>query len=142
MSAKHPKHHAHVIIRIARDRNAPDDDDAAPLLKLIEYPGEIGVERRMAAMLRQDLTEPQPLLAKSIQQLLERRGVPSVEVEGDVILPEIVAAPGHPLIGHAQGHRVLRAGRMLAPFPIARNCWSRIRPLRDFNCGPTMEAVP
>src|SRR6184192_2028852 len=122
MRPKRPEHGADVIVRMARDRDAANNDDAAPLLDLVENPGEIGIERRMAAMLGLDLTEPEPLLMETVEQLLESRGVPSGQVECNVVFPEIDAAPGHPLIGQAEGHDILRAGRMLAPFPIPRNC--------------------
>jgi hypothetical protein len=62
MRAKRPKHRTDVIVRIARDRNAPDDDDAAPFLDLVENPRELGIERPVPAMLRQDLAEPEPCL--------------------------------------------------------------------------------
>jgi hypothetical protein len=107
---------------MTRDGDAANDNDAAPLLDLVENPGEIGVERRVAAMLGPDLSKPEPLFMEGVEQLLESRGVPSSQVEGDVVLPEIDAAPGHALIGQAEGHDILRAGRMLAPFPIPRNC--------------------
>src|SRR5205807_1553548 len=67
MSAESPKHRTDVIVRIAYDRNAPDDDDAAPLLNLVENPREICVERWMAAMFRQDFAEPESLLTKPTQ---------------------------------------------------------------------------
>jgi hypothetical protein len=124
---------------MTRDGDAANDNDAAPLLDLVENPAEIGVERRVAAMLGPDLSKPEPLFMEGVEQLLESRGVPSSQVEGDVVLPEIDAAPGHALIGQAEGHDILRAGRMLAPFPIPRNCrGTRIRPLRDIDRGLTI----
>src|SRR5206468_6516599 len=139
MSAKRPEYRADVVVRMARDRDAANDDDAAPLLDLVENPGEIGIERRVTAMHWLDLTKPEPLLMEGVEQLLESRGVPSGQVEGDVVSPEIDAAPGHPLIGQAEGHDILRAGRMLAPFPIPRNSRvPRIWPLRDIERSLTM----
>src|SRR6185437_1542145 len=81
MSAKRPNHRADVLVRIACDGNAANDDDAAPLLDLVENPSEIGIEGGMAAMHRLDLTKPEPLLTKPVQQLLESRGVPSGQFE-------------------------------------------------------------
>ena len=67
MRPKRPEHRADGIVRMARDRDAANDDDAAPLLDLVENPGEIGIERGVAAMLGLDLTEPEPLLMEGVE---------------------------------------------------------------------------
>src|SRR5215472_14444989 len=85
MSAERPEHRADIIVRITCDRDAPDDHDAASLLNLVEHRREIGIERRVATMLGQDLTEPQPLLMEAVEQLLEGCGVLPGQVEGDVV---------------------------------------------------------
>src|SRR5260221_14282476 len=61
MRAERPEHHADLVDRMAGDRDAANDDDAAPVLDLAEDAGELGVQRRVAAMTGSDVAEGQPL---------------------------------------------------------------------------------
>ena len=67
MAADGPEYRTDVIDRKPVDRNAAYYDDAASLLDLVENPGEIGIERRMATVFRQYLSNPKPFLTELVQ---------------------------------------------------------------------------
>src|SRR5579862_2536726 len=108
MRAERPEHLAGLVDRMTGNRDAADNDDAAALLDLVEDAGERGVERRVAAMLRQDVAERPALPDKPAEQLFERGGLPRGQVEGDAVLAaDVAAAPGHRMIdkrGKSLGH--------------------------------------
>src|SRR5580704_17538865 len=127
MRAQGPEHAFYIVDRVTLDRDAAHDDDAAALLELVEYKLEVGVERRMAAILGHDLGDL--ALVGAMQHVLERRRVARSQVEGDVVLCEVAAAPGHLMAGrHAvdRGHGNLPPG-FLNFMPRGAACRARCR---------------
>ena len=70
-----PEHRADILDRVALHRQAAHDDDAAPVLDFVEHARKVGVQRRMAAMLRADLPQWEAGLAHPQQHVFQRRGM-------------------------------------------------------------------
>src|SRR5215472_2064208 len=98
MGSERPEHRADVFHRMAFDRQAAQNDDAAALLDLVEQPLHSGVERRVAAVFGPDFTKLQAQLAELAQDLLQSTDLLLGEVECDVLFADITAAPGHRMI--------------------------------------------
>jgi hypothetical protein len=94
-------------------------------LDLVEYASEIGIERRVAAMLRQDLAERETLLMKPVQQLLERRDVPRGQIERNIVLPDLGGTPSHSGVRQGRHGRFLRSARFPGGQPVSRQVRSR-----------------
>lgn len=90
------------------DRDAAQNDDAEPALDFVEDLREIGIERRVAAMLGADVAEPEPGFLHARQHLFEGGAVPRRQIEGDPVLGQFAAAPRHRMIDFFamdRGHR-------------------------------------
>jgi hypothetical protein len=93
-----PKHCGHFFDRVCVNGDAAYDDDASALLDLVEYPPKVTVKRRVAAILGSDLSQRETGATNPEQDVLQRCDVLSAEIEGNIILGEVAAAPSHRMI--------------------------------------------
>src|SRR5262249_19883019 len=95
MSAEGPIHLADLLDRVALDREAAHDDDAAAVLDLLEYLPQRLIERRMTRHGAVDLAHAGPYLLDLRQDVFERRDLAGRQVDRDLLLGELVATPRH-----------------------------------------------